>query len=117
FFYAVCTILILFIPERAFHETHLLQKQAETAMSLRNALETLWRDMVGGWHIVRMDRLLFFSVVQLSIVGIIMQLIGALAGTFVKVILARPTEDMSIVLAPAAIGLVGASVLMPRVIE
>ncbi|HWS82650.1 MAG TPA: MFS transporter, partial [Ktedonobacteraceae bacterium] len=79
--------------------------------------ETLWRDMVGGWHIVRMDRLLFFSVVQLSIVGIIMQLIGALAGTFVKVILARPTEDMSIVLAPAAIGLVGASVLMPRFIE
>lgn len=117
FFYGVCTILILFIPERAFHETHLLQKQGETSMSLRKALETLWRDMVGGWHIVRMDRLLFFSVVQLSIVGIIMQLIGALAGTFVKVILARPTEDMSIVLAPAAIGLVGASVLMPRFIE
>jgi len=117
FFYAVCTVLILFIPEQAFHETHLLQKQGETSMSLRKALETLWRDMVGGWHIVRMDRLLFFSVVQLSIVGIIMQLIGALAGTFVKVILARPTEDMSIVLAPAAIGLVGASVLMPRFIE
>jgi len=116
FFYGVCTILILFIPEQAFHETHLLQKQGETSMSLRT-LETLWRDMVGGWHIVRMDRLLFFSVVQLSIVGIIMQLIGALAGTFVKVILARPTEDMSIVLAPAAIGLVGASVLMPRFIE
>ncbi len=117
FFYAVCTILILFIPEQAFHETHLLQKQGQTSVSLRKALETLWRDMVGGWHIVRMDRLLFFSVVQLSIVGIIMQLIGALAGTFVKVILARPTEDMSIVLAPAAIGLVGASVLMPRFIE
>jgi len=116
FFYGVCTILILFIPEQAFHETHLLQKQGETSMSLRT-LETLWRDMVGGWHIVRMDRLLFFSVVQLSIVGIIMQFPHALAGTFVKVILARPTEDMSIVLAPAAIGLVGASVLMPRFIE
>ncbi len=116
FFYAVCTILILLIPEQAFHETH-LHKQGKNSMSLRKALETLWRDMMEGWHIVRMDRLLFFSVVQLSIVGIIMQLIGALAGTFVKVILARPTEDMSIVLAPAAIGLVGASVLMSRITE
>jgi Na+/melibiose symporter-like transporter len=109
-------ILILLIPNRAFHETH-LQKQSESSSLSLRTLQTLWHDMVEGWHIVRMDRLLFFSVVQLSIVGIIMQVIGALAGTFVKVILARPTQDMSIVLAPAAIGLIGASVLMPRFIK
>lgn len=116
FFYAICAILILFIPSRAFHEAH-LQKQSESSSLSLRILQTLWHDMMKGWHIVRMNRLLFFSVVQLSIVGIIMQLIGALAGTFVKVILARPTQDMSIVLAPAAIGLIGASVLMPRFIE
>jgi MFS family permease len=117
FFYAVCTVLILFIPHWAFHETHLQKQDKSTSMSFGKALETLWRDMVEGWHIVRTDRLLFFSVVQLSVVGIIMQLIGALAGTFVKVILERSTEDMSIVLAPAAVGLVGASLLMPRFTE
>jgi MFS family permease len=76
---------------------------------------TLWHDMVEGWHIVAADRLLFFSVVQLSMVGIIMQLIAELAGTFVQVILHRPAEDMSIILAPAAIGLVGASLIVPGI--
>jgi Na+/melibiose symporter-like transporter len=111
FFYAVCTLLILCIPHSVFHETHPHQHDSE---SLRSTLETLWSDLVEGWHIVCRDRLLLFSVIQLSIVGIIMQLIGALAGTFVKVILARPPEDMSIVLAPAAIGLIATSILMPR---
>jgi MFS family permease len=110
-FYAICTILILCIPCSAFHETHL---RKHTAKFLSSTLETLWSELIEGWHIVRRDRLLFFSVIQLSIVGIIMQLIGALAGTFVKVILARPPEDMSIVLAPAAVGLIAISILMPR---
>ncbi len=118
FFYAVCVVLILLIPAHAFAEPH-LRKQGErnTYAEVGVAIESIWRDMVGGWHIVRADRLLFFSVIQLSVVGIIMQLIAALAGTFVKIILHRPPEDMPIVLAPAAIGLVGASILMPRITE
>ncbi len=116
FFYLICTILILLIPDQAFHEAHLQTENGNHGISLSfgKALEALWHAMAEGWSIVCMDRLLFFSVVQLSIVGIIMQLIGALAGTFVKVILARPPQDMSIVLAPAAVGLLGASLLMPR---
>jgi MFS family permease len=44
-------------------------------------------------------------------------LISEIAGPFVQQILHRPVEDMSIVLAPAAIGLIGASILMPRITE
>jgi MFS family permease len=73
--------------------------------------------MVEGWQIVRRDPLLFFSVIQLSIVGIIMLLIGELAGAFVQQVLHRPAADMSIILAPAAIGLVGTSLFMPRITE
>jgi MFS family permease len=116
--YAVCLLLILFIPTDSFTEGH-LQKEPKTLANttVRDALVSLWQDMLEGWSIIHKDRMLFFSVIQLSVVGIILQLIGALAGTFVKVILDRPAEDMSIILAPAAIGLVGASVLMPRITE
>ena len=118
FFYLVCAVLILCIPASAFKEKHIHTSNSKgTHIGLKEALEMLWDDMVEGWRVVRSDRLLFFSVIQLSVVGIIMLLIGELAGAFVQQVLHRPAADMSIVLAPAGIGLVGASVLMPRITE
>lgn len=118
--YAVCVGLILAIPKQAFNEIHRHQYKHErddAYSAASQALRTLWKDMVGGWRIVRSDRLLFFSVIQLSLVGVLMQLIGELAGTFVQNILHRPAADMSLILTPAAVGLVGASVLMTRFVE
>lgn len=116
--YIVCAILILCIPNRAFDESHTKKHTREGAhIEASAALKTLWGDMVQGWRIVRADRLLFFSVIQLSVVGIIMLLIGELAGAFVQQVLHRPAEDMALILAPAAVGLVGASILMPRITE
>ncbi|GLV57466.1 MFS transporter [Dictyobacter sp. S3.2.2.5] len=121
-FYIVCVGLILAIPKQAFNEDHINKHkhrhETDGAYAAgTQALHTLWRDMVTGWKIVRADRLLFFSVIQLSLVGVLMQLIGELAGTFVQQVLNRPPEDMSIILTPAAVGLVGASVLMTRFVE
>jgi MFS family permease len=121
-FYAVCVILILCIPKAAFSQsysrTHTHKHEKEGAYSAASqALIILWRDMITGWRIVRSDRLLYFSVIQLSLIGVLMQMIGELAGTFVKQILNQPPENMSLVLVPAAIGLVGASVLMTRIVE
>jgi MFS family permease len=115
-FYAVCMVLILLIPKRCFYQDHLhaLCVNSETRFDLSQMLHNLWKDMFEGWKIIRTDRLLFFGVIQLSLAGIVMQLIGTLAPTFVQSILDRPAEDMSIVLAPAAVGLVGASTLLPR---
>ncbi len=119
-FYLICVGLILAIPPQAFRQRfqHRHKHETDSAYSAASqALRMLWQDMVGGWRIVRADRLLFFSVIQLSLVGILMQLIGELAGTFVRELLHHPPEDMSIVLAPAAVGLVGASVFMTPIVE
>jgi MFS family permease len=115
FFYLVCALLIFFIPNRAFHESHLANKVKDTRREASKALERLWQEIVEGWYYVRNDRVLFFSVIQLSVVGNILLLIGELAGPFVQQILHRPAAQMSIILAPAAIGLVGASIFMPGI--
>ncbi|HYT35254.1 MAG TPA: MFS transporter [Ktedonobacteraceae bacterium] len=113
--YLVCAALILCIPARAFEEEHLNKRLRNTGAEAEKALVNLWREIVEGWRFVRNDRLLFFSVVQLSVVGNIMLLIGELAGTFVQQVLRRPAADMAIILAPAAFGLIGASIVMPRI--
>jgi MFS family permease len=116
FLYLVCAALILCIPTRALTEGH-IERGKYTGAEAGQALEKIWREIVEGWQFVRKDRALFFVVVQLSVVGNIMLLIGELAGTFVRQVLHRPAEDMVLILAPAAIGLVGASILMPRITE
>ncbi len=118
FLYLVCAVLIFCIPSRAFDEEHL--KNRDEGIEARvggaeKALGKLWTEIVEGWRYVRNDRLLFFSVVQLSVVGNIMLLIGEVAGAFVQQVLHRQAADMAIILAPAAIGLVGASIVMPRI--
>ncbi len=116
--YLICVALILAIPLHAFREQHVQHYKREgTHVDISNAFSTLWHDMADGWHTVRADRLLFYSVIQLSVVGIIMLLIGELAGNFVQVVLGRPASQMALILAPAAVGLVGASALMPRITE
>ncbi len=112
--YLVCALLILCIPSRALDEEHLKQDRYAGAEA-GQALEKIWREIVEGWHYVRNDRILFFSVVQLSVVGNVMLLIGELAGTVVQQVLHHPAADMALILAPAAIGLVGASIIMPRI--
>ena len=114
-FYLVCAALIFFIPNHAFHETHLANRARDTRDEATRALELLWQEIVEGWHFVRSDRILFYSVIQLSVVGNILLLIGELAGPFVQQVLNRPASQMSIILAPAAIGLVGASIFMPGI--
>ncbi len=113
--YLVCAILILAIPKRVFDESHLKRPTSNTRKEVSKTIAALWQDIVEGWHFVRKDRILFFSVVQLSVVGNIMLLIGELAGAFVQQVLHHPAADMGIILAPAAVGLVGASIVMPRI--
>ena len=115
FLYLVCAVLILCIPARAFDEEHLKNRVEDTEAGADKALGKLWTEIVEGWRFVRNDRLLFFSVIQLSVVGNIMLLIGEVAGAYVQQVLHRPAADMAIILAPAAIGLVGASAVMPRI--
>ena len=117
FLYLVCAVLILFIPKHVFTEKHIDNQVKSTRVEPGKVMATLWHDIVEGWGFVRSDRLLYFSVIQLSVVGNIMLLIGELAGAFVQQVLHHPAADMAIVVAPAAVGLVGASIIMPRITE
>ncbi|MGB8345481.1 MAG: MFS transporter [Ktedonobacteraceae bacterium] len=116
-FYIICAGLIFLIPARAIIEEHLKQQKAvdQARMKLRQAWGTLRVDVAEGWRFVRSDHVLYFSVIQLSVAGNIMILIAELAGPFVQQVLHLPAAAMAIVMAPAAIGLVGASLVMPRV--
>lgn len=115
-FYIVCAGLILLIPKRAVVEEHLnYQAAAQARMKLRQAWTRLRVDVVNGWHFVKSDHILYFSVIQLSIAGNVMLLIAELAGQFVQQVLHLPAAALSLILAPAAVGLVGASLLMPRI--
>jgi MFS family permease len=114
-FYLVCVGLIMAIPKTAFKEAHIFKrKKDEPQAEIGQTVEGIWHDLVSGWRVVRADRLLFFAVIQVSMANILMLLIGEVAGAFVQNFLHRPAADMSLVLAPAAFGLVGASILMPR---
>ncbi len=115
FLYALCAVLILCIPLSAFESEQVKKTRGDDEpFELRQALRTIWHDIVESWKTIRADHLLFFAVIQLSFAGIIMQVISALAPTFVQQVLHRPAADMAVVLAPAGIGLVGASFLLPR---
>ena len=112
--YVICAILILAIPRKAFDEAHLYKRRKDdTPVQIGQTIEALWHDLVSGWRIVTSDRMLYFAVMQVSIANVLMLLIGQVAGAFVVDFLDLPTTYMSLILAPAAFGLVGASFLMP----
>ena len=113
--YVICSVLILAIPVSAFNEAHLFKRSKdEPHGQIGQTIEGLWNDLVSGWRIVRGDQLLYFAVIMVSMANVLMLLIGQVAGAFVQNFLNRQAADMSLVLAPAALGLVAASVLMPR---
>ncbi len=118
-FYVVCAGLILLIPPAAFHEKHSIHfhRTQHPAVEARESMSILWHDIAYGWRFVRSDRLLYFAVIQLSVAGNVLLIIAELAGPFVQQVLHLPAGAMSIVLAPAAVGLVGASLFMPRITE
>jgi MFS family permease len=115
FLYLVCALLILLIPTAAFAERHLEEQSNDQTGLTRLAVRRVWHEIVEGWRYVRGDRQLYFAVIQLSVVGNIMLLIGELAGAFVQQVLHQPADRMALVLTPAAVGLVGASIVMPRI--
>lgn len=118
-FYVVCAGLILLIPAPAFHEKQSIHihRTQHPVVEARESMSMLWHDIAYGWRFVRSDHLLYFAVIQLSVAGNVLLIIAELAGPFVQQVLHLPAGAMSIVLAPAAVGLVGASLFMPRVTE
>src|SRR5215472_1841037 len=116
FFYLVCAILILSIPQHSFH----LTSDENTSLAPINsqtigALSNMWQEMWEGWRFIRTNKRLFQAVIELSYAGVLLLLVGQLATPTVTQLLGLPATDMAFVFAPAGIGLVVGSVLTPRI--
>jgi MFS family permease len=116
--YLVCATLILFIPKQSFKAApREEERQAPIASQTIGVLNNVWHEMLQGWHFVRVDKQLFQAVIQLSFAGVLLLVIGQLATPIVTQLLELPPTTMAFVFAPAGIGLVIGSVLMPRIMQ
>jgi MFS family permease len=115
-FYLVCAGLIALIPPSNFRERRRPKAENLGAQSL-SALRTVWHEMQQGWRFIRRNPALFLPVVQLSFAGVLLLVIGELATPVVTRLFQLPAKSMAVVFAPAGIGLVVGSVLMPRILK
>src|SRR3989442_1360660 len=110
--YVICTWLILAIPAQA-----LQQKQHGGPELLRSLGKQTWKiirhDVGETWVFIRKDRRLMLALLRVSFIGILLLVIGELAGPFVVNVLHQPIQDLPIILAPAGLGLVLGGLLMP----
>ncbi len=116
--YLVCAILITCIPATCFFTRKSHDKSGiyiADAQAL-GILGNVWSEMRQGWNFVRRNNQLFLAVVQLSFAGVLILVISELATPLVTDLLLLPASRMAFIFAPAGIGLVTGSILMPRII-
>jgi MFS family permease len=110
--YLVCAGLIWLIPAERFSQQRKITEPQPLGM-----VSKMWNEMRQGWSFVRRNPQLFLAVVQLSFAGVLLLVIGELATPIVTQLLLLSPNAMAFVFAPAGIGLVTGSILMPRIIR
>jgi MFS family permease len=116
--YLVCAVLILFIPESSLAQkrrTTVTGNIGPVATETIGIIGNVWQEMMQGWSFVRREKPLFLAVVQLSFAGVLMLVISQLATPIVTQLLHFPADNLALVFAPAGIGLVVGSILMPQI--
>jgi MFS family permease len=114
--YLVSALLISLIPSKAFKERK-HESDEQTGTNTIDALRNVWNEAREGWSFIRHNNQLFLAVVQLSFAGVLLLIIGELATPLVTKLFHLPASLMAIVFAPAGVGLVVGSILMPRVLR
>lgn len=115
--YLVCSGLILLIPNKSFAPHIQAPKDDDLTAQTIGAMGHIWQEMAQGWNFVRTNKPLFLAVVQLSFAGVIIFVISEIATPMVKDLLSLPANTMPIVFAPAGIGLIAGSLLMPQLVK
>jgi MFS family permease len=116
--YGICAMLIALIPAKNFIRARRGVRSTQSRRTTQNfeVVGNMWTEMYQGWVFVQRNKKLFLAVVQLSFAGVLLLVIGELATPIVTKLLFLDANKMAFVFAPAGIGLVGGSVLMPRVL-
>ena len=114
--YLVSALLIALIPAKAFIERR-RERDEQAGTNVMAALQNVWNEVREGWSFIRHNSQLFLAVIQLSFAGVLLLVIGELATPLVTRLFGLPASLMAIVFAPAGIGLVIGSLLMPRILR
>jgi Na+/melibiose symporter-like transporter len=114
--YLVSALLISMIPSKAFTErTH--EKDERIGSDSIGAIQNVWNEVREGWTFIRRNSQLFLAVIQLSFAGVLLLVIGELATPLVTKLFHLQASLMAIVFAPAGVGLVAGSLVMPRLLR
>ena len=113
--YLVCAFLISMIsPESLSHRVNNTANRNLVTQPL-NVMGNVWSEMGQGWQFVIQRKNLFLSLLQLSFAGVLLFVISEIATPIVTKLLQFPASNMAFVFAPAGVGLVIGTVLMPRI--
>ena len=111
--YVVCALLILAIPADAWKHEQAV-KHEQSLSPGRRMWKIVRHDVGESWQIIRSDHSLFVALLDVSYISILLLVVGELAGPYVQNVLHLPVANISLIFAPAGIGLVLGGVLMPR---
>jgi MFS family permease len=114
--YLVSALLISLIPSKAFTERK-HEKVEQRGTNTIGALQNVWNEVREGWTFIRHNSQLFLAVIQLSFAGVLLLVIGELATPLVTRLFGLPASSMALVFAPAGVGLVAGSLVMPRILQ
>jgi len=114
--YLVSALLISLIPSKAFTERK-HKKHEQTGTDSIGALQNVWNEVREGWTFIRRNSQLFLAVIQLSFAGVLLLVIGELATPLVTKLFNLPASSVAFVFAPAGVGLVAGSLVMPRILQ
>ncbi|MBX5449913.1 MAG: MFS transporter, partial [Thermogemmatispora sp.] len=101
---------------RASEDVQPYERLAEEAGALLSGWQRLRRDLQDGWRLVRNDGVLLDALFQSCFGGLVMLTIAELATTFVQRLLGLPASNTTVIFAPAGLGLVVGSLLVPAVV-
>ncbi|GER89234.1 MFS transporter [Dictyobacter vulcani] len=116
FLYLVCAGLILSIPRSGLVKRN--ENKSEPAPDLTSQtlgiINNMKSEMQQGWSFIRERKSLLLAVIQLSFAGVLILVIGQIAPSIVTHLLLLPVNLMALVFAPAGVGLVLGSIILPR---
>jgi MFS family permease len=114
--YLVCALLISFISQENFtRKNGTASPTSDAGTQPLMVMENVWEEMSQGWRFVIHRRELFLALIQLSFAGVLLLVISQIATPIVTKLLQFPPNAMALVFAPAGVGLIAGSILMPRI--
>ena len=111
--YILCAVLTWSIP----HKKLLSTTPKPTIIQAERHIGIVWRGIVEAGNFVWHDKRLLIAVLQLTLGGTIITIIGIISGNMAQVFLNREAKYAAIVFIPAGLGLVLGSALMPKIIN